>query len=61
VFTGRHSNTNVFQDSYNGVYGQFEWRSAFNSNIKKQTKALEINSQIAENNLINENKVTKSV
>ncbi|MFV8352982.1 CusA/CzcA family heavy metal efflux RND transporter [Flavobacterium sp. XS2P14] len=44
-----------FQDSYNGVYGQFGVAlPLFNSNIKNRQKALEINSQIAENNLINE-------
>jgi hypothetical protein len=37
----------AFTDNLSGA-------TAFNSNIKKQTKALEINSQIAENNLINE-------
>ncbi|MFV8332905.1 CusA/CzcA family heavy metal efflux RND transporter [Flavobacterium sp. GSP14] len=44
-----------FQDGYNGVYGQFGVAlPLFNSNIKNRQKALEINSQIAENNLINE-------
>ncbi|MFV8364387.1 CusA/CzcA family heavy metal efflux RND transporter [Flavobacterium sp. ZT3P35] len=44
-----------FQDSYNGVYGQLGVAlPLFNSNIKNKQKALEINSQIAENNLINE-------
>jgi cobalt-zinc-cadmium resistance protein CzcA len=54
VFTSDR-NTNVFQDGYNGVYGQFEWRYRFQFKHKKnRQKALEINSQIAENNLINE-------
>lgn len=44
-----------FQDGYNGVYGQFGVAlPLFNSNIKNRQKALEINSQIAENNLTNE-------
>lgn len=44
-----------FQEGYNGVYGQFGVAlPLFNSNIKNRQKALEINSQIAENNLINE-------
>jgi cobalt-zinc-cadmium resistance protein CzcA len=55
VFTGRHSkHKRLFKTAYNGVYGQFECATAFNSNIKNRQKALEINSQIAENNLINE-------
>ncbi|MFE3867797.1 CusA/CzcA family heavy metal efflux RND transporter [Flavobacterium sp. LS2P90] len=42
----------AFQDGYNGVYGQFGVSlPLFNSNIKNRQKALEINSQIAENNL----------
>ncbi|MES2806035.1 MAG: CusA/CzcA family heavy metal efflux RND transporter [Bacteroidota bacterium] len=45
----------AFQDGYNGVYGQFGVAlPLFNSNIKNRQKALEINSQIAENNLTNE-------
>jgi cobalt-zinc-cadmium resistance protein CzcA len=45
----------AFQDSYNGVYGQFGVAlPLFNSNIKNRQKALEINTQIAENNLTNE-------
>lgn len=45
----------AFQDSYNGVYGQFGVAiPLFNSNLKNRQKALEINSQIAENNLQNE-------
>ncbi|MFV8360747.1 CusA/CzcA family heavy metal efflux RND transporter [Flavobacterium sp. LS1P3] len=44
-----------FQDGYNGVYGQLGVAlPLFNSNIKNRQKALEINSQIAENNLTNE-------
>ncbi len=54
------SNTS-FQDSYNGVYGQFGVAlPLFNSNIKNRQKALEINSQIAENNLTNEKLKLKS-
>ena len=45
----------AFQDSYNGVYGQFGVAiPLFNSNLKNRQKALEINGQIAENNLQNE-------
>ncbi|MFV8376492.1 CusA/CzcA family heavy metal efflux RND transporter [Flavobacterium sp. LB1P71] len=45
----------AFQDGYNGIYGQFGVAlPLFNSNIKNRQKALEINSQIAENNLTNE-------
>lgn len=45
----------AFQDGYNGVFGQFGVSlPLFNSNIKNRQKALEINSQIAENNLTNE-------
>ncbi|TDE00829.1 CusA/CzcA family heavy metal efflux RND transporter [Flavobacterium sandaracinum] len=45
----------AFQDGYNGVYGQFGVAlPLFNSNIKNRQKALEINNQIAENNLTNE-------
>ncbi len=45
----------AFQDSYTGVYGQFGVAlPLFNSNLKNRQKALEINSQIAENNLQNE-------
>jgi len=49
-------NTNAnFQDSYNGVYGQFGVAlPVFNSSINNKQKALEINMQIAENNLNNE-------
>jgi cobalt-zinc-cadmium resistance protein CzcA len=48
------SNT-VLQDSYNGVYGQFGVAlPLFNSSIKNRQKALEINAQIAENDLNNE-------
>ncbi|MBP6180974.1 CusA/CzcA family heavy metal efflux RND transporter [Flavobacterium sp.] len=45
----------AFQDGYNGIYGQFGVAlPLFNSTIKNRQKALEINSQIAENNLTNE-------
>lgn len=45
----------ALQDSYNGVYGQFGVAlPLFNSSIKNRQKALEINTQIAENNLNNE-------
>nr|WP_314896724.1 CusA/CzcA family heavy metal efflux RND transporter [uncultured Flavobacterium sp.] len=45
----------AFQDGSNGVYGQFGVAlPLFNSTIKNRQKALEINSQIAENNLTNE-------
>lgn len=48
------ANTN-FQDSYNGVYGQFGVALPFfNSSFNNKKKALEINTQIAENNLNNE-------
>ena len=54
------SNT-AFQDSCNGVYGQFGVAlPLFNSNIKNRQRALEINSQIAENNLTNETLKLKS-
>lgn len=44
-----------FQDSYNGVYGQFGVAlPVFNTAINNRKKALEINTQIAENNLNNE-------
>ena len=44
-----------FQDSYNGVYGQFGVAfPLFNTAINNKKKALEINTQIAENNLNNE-------
>ena len=43
------------QDSYNGVYGQFGVAlPLFNSSIKNKQKALEINTQIAENDLNDE-------
>lgn len=49
-----NANTN-FQDSYNGVFGQFGVAlSLFNSSFNNKKKALEINTQIVENNLINE-------
>ena len=45
------TNTTV-QDSYNGVYGQFGVAlPLFNSSFSNRKKALEINTQIAENNL----------
>ncbi|MBC7747828.1 MAG: efflux RND transporter permease subunit, partial [Methylotenera sp.] len=45
----------AFQDGYNGVYGQFGVAiPLFNSAVRNRQKALEINSQIAENNLNNE-------
>ncbi|GEL11526.1 cobalt-zinc-cadmium resistance protein CzcA [Flavobacterium glycines] len=45
----------ALQDSYNGVYGQFGVAlPLFNSSIKNRQKALEINTQIAENNLNSE-------
>ncbi|MFV5703193.1 CusA/CzcA family heavy metal efflux RND transporter [Flavobacterium sp. XS2P12] len=45
----------AFQDSYNGVYGQFGVAlPLFNTAINNKKKALEINTQIAENNLNNE-------
>ena len=45
----------TLQDSYNGVYGQFGVAlPLFNSSIKNRQKALEINTQIAENDLNNE-------
>jgi cobalt-zinc-cadmium resistance protein CzcA len=45
----------VFQEGYNGVYGQFGVAlPLFNTSIKNRQLALEINSQIAENNLNNE-------
>ncbi|TRX00005.1 CusA/CzcA family heavy metal efflux RND transporter [Flavobacterium gawalongense] len=45
----------TFQDSYNGVYGQFGVAiPLFNAAINNKKKALEINTQIAENNLNNE-------
>jgi cobalt-zinc-cadmium resistance protein CzcA len=49
-------NTNTaFQDEYNGVYGQFGVAiPLFNSAVRNRQKALEISSQIAENNLNNE-------
>lgn len=48
------SNT-ILQDNFNGVYGQFGvGLPLFNSAIKNRQKALEINTQIAENDLINE-------
>lgn len=41
-----------FQDSYNGVYGQFGVAlPVFNTAINNRKKALEINTKIAENNL----------
>ena len=44
-----------FQNSYNGVYGQFGVAiPLFNAAINNKKKALEINTQIAENNLNNE-------
>lgn len=44
-----------FQDGYNGVYGQFGVAiPLFNAAINNKKKALEINTQIAENNLNNE-------
>jgi len=45
----------VFQDSSNGVYGQLGVAlPLFNTAINNRKKALEINTQIAENNLNNE-------
>jgi cobalt-zinc-cadmium resistance protein CzcA len=45
----------AFQDSYNGVFGQFGVAlPLFNSSIGNRKKALEINTQIAENDLSNE-------
>jgi cobalt-zinc-cadmium resistance protein CzcA len=45
----------AFQDSYNGVFGQFGVAlPLFNSSIGNRKKALEINTQIAENDLTNE-------
>ncbi|TPG44109.1 CusA/CzcA family heavy metal efflux RND transporter [Flavobacterium pectinovorum] len=42
----------AFQDSYNGVYGQFGVAlPLFNSAIKNKEKALGVNTQIRENNL----------
>jgi cobalt-zinc-cadmium resistance protein CzcA len=48
--------TNVaVQEGFNGVYGQFGVAlPLFNTSIKNRQKALEINTQIAENNLNNE-------
>ena len=47
-------NTN-FQDSANALFGQFGVAlPLFNSSIKNKQKALEINTQIAENNLTSE-------
>ena len=44
-----------FQESYNGVYGQFGVAfPLFNTAINNRKKALEINTQIAENKLNNE-------
>ncbi|MFE3871648.1 CusA/CzcA family heavy metal efflux RND transporter [Flavobacterium sp. ZS1P70] len=55
VFWQTFKTNTAFQDGYNGVYGQFGVSlPLFNSNIKNRQKALEINSQIAENNLTNE-------
>jgi heavy metal efflux system protein len=48
------SNT-ILQDNFNGVYGHFGVAlPLFNSAIKNKQKALEINTQIAENELVNE-------
>ncbi len=45
------TNTNI-QDSFNGIYGQFGVAlPLFNSSFNNKRKSLEINSQIAENNL----------
>ena len=45
----------AFQDSFNGVFGQFGVAlPLFNSSIGNRKKALEINTQIAENDLNNE-------
>jgi cobalt-zinc-cadmium resistance protein CzcA len=45
----------AFQESYNGVYGQFGVAlPLFNSSIKNRQRALGISAQIAENNLNNE-------
>jgi heavy metal efflux system protein len=45
----------VTQDNYNGIYGQFGVAlPLFNSSIGNRQKALEINSQIAQNDLENE-------
>ncbi len=41
-----------FQDNYNGIYGQFGVAlPLFNSSLNNRKKALEVNSQIAQNNL----------
>ena len=46
-----NANTN-FQDSFNGVFGQFGIAlPLFNSSLNNKRKALEINTQIAQNNL----------
>ncbi|MFV8347405.1 CusA/CzcA family heavy metal efflux RND transporter [Flavobacterium sp. ZB4P13] len=45
----------LLQDGYNGIYGQFGVAfPLFNSAFNNKKKALEINTQIAENNLNNE-------
>ena len=55
VFWQTFNTQTAFQNSYDGVYGQLGVAlPLFNSNIKNRLKALEINGQIAENNLINE-------
>ncbi|MFV5695785.1 CusA/CzcA family heavy metal efflux RND transporter [Flavobacterium sp. LB3P122] len=55
VFYQTFKTNTVFQNSYNGVYGQFGVAiPLFNAAINNKKKALEINTQIAENNLNNE-------
>lgn len=49
-----NANTNI-QDSFNGVFGQFGIAlQLFNSSFNNKKKALEINTQITENDLSNE-------